>query len=264
MRRWQRVGLVSGGAAVAVAAGVVGARLARTGASDRAARAVPSIAATTTTTRASTTTTRPASTTSAPVAPRFVSRPASGLASPDTPATRATPPPTQPVSPWPAGTVVSSGTMQGSIVFTPDTAPDGTKMSYVATITNPTDHWVFVPLNAWSGFSVYLWTPETEADDYSTPMIAAGVPPTAPEFQHTTPDGPKTGLLLAPHGSFRFSGHAYNSVEYGYATGDYVAHADIILTPPGVPDAVSKVARDAGTFTVIVPSPTTTTADPSA
>ena len=152
--------------------------------------------------------------------------------------------------------------MQGTIVFTPATAPEGTTMSYVATITNPADRWLFVPLNPWSGFSIYLWTPETEAD-YSTPVIVAGVPPTAPEFQHSTPAGPKTGLLLAPHGSYSFSGRASNTVEYDYATADYVAHADIIFTPPGVADAIGKVARDAGTFTVLVPS-TTTTADPSA
>jgi len=135
-------------------------------------------------------------------------------------------------------------------------------MAYVATITSPADHWLFVPIDAWSGFSIYLWTPETEAD-FSIPIIVNGVSPSAPELQHSTPAGPETGLLLAPHGSFSFSGHAANTVEYGYATADYVAHADIIFTPPGVADAIGKIARDAGTFTVLVPT-TTTTTEPSA
>jgi hypothetical protein len=90
-----------------------------------------------------------------------------------------------------------------------------------------------------------------------------GVDSTAPEFQHATPAGPKTGLLLAPHGSYTFSGRANNDIEYGAST-DYVGHADIIFSPPGVPDAIGKVARDAGAFTVLVPLATTTTGAPTA
>jgi hypothetical protein len=121
---------------------------------------------------------------------------------------------------------------------------------------------LFVPLNDWSGFTVYLWTPQTE-DDYRIPRIVKGVDPTAPEFQHETPAGPKMGLLLAPHGSYSFSGRAYNDVQ-DEANADYVGHADIIFTPPGVADAIGKVARDAGAFTVLVPPATTTTGAPTA
>ena len=170
--------------------------------------------------------------------------------------------PPDPASPWPAGTVVSDSGMQGSIVFSPATAPEGTMLSYVATLTNPADHWLFVPLDDWRAFSSYLWTPETE--DGAIPRIVNGVPSSAPEFQHSTSAGPRTGLLLPPHGSYSFGGRTDNAVEADDATTDDVAYADISFTPVGVADATGPIARDAGTFTVLVPPSSTTTTEISA
>jgi len=84
------------------------------------------------------------------------------------------------------------------------------------------------------------------------------------EFQHSTPAGPRTGLLLPPHGSYSFGGRTDNAVEADDATTDYVAYADISFTPVGVADATGPIARDAGTFTVLVPPSTTTTTEISA
>ncbi len=265
MNRRRRTALLAGGVALVVGAGVTVALAWPSSRSGRRTRAL--VVSTTTTARpVATATARRATTTSAPAPRQLAAHGVPAVPLPDVVSTPRRPRPTPtispPASPWPPGTVVAYDGMQGSITFSPDTAPVGTVMSYVATITNPADHWLFVPLTDWGAFSIYLWTPQTE-DGGTIPVIAKGVDPTAPEFQHSTPAGPRLGLLLAPHGSYTFSGRASNAVLYDWDT-DYVAHADIIFTPVGVADARYKVARDVGTFTVLVPSSTTTATDPSA
>jgi hypothetical protein len=261
MNRRPRIALLAGGVALVIAAVVASALAWPYGHGSGRARRSAEESTTTVTTARHPATTRHPSTTAVIPGPRLVAHTPTAVPAATAPTTSAAP--SRAGSPWPPGTVVSSGDMQGSITFSPVTAPEGTVMSYIATITNPADHWLFVPLSVWGAFSIYLWTPETEADD-ATPYIPSGVAPTAPEFQHMTPAGPQIGLLLAPHGSYSFAGRASNNVEYDYASADYVGHADIIFTPPGVADTVAKVARDAGTFTVLVPPATTTTTEPSA
>ncbi len=163
-------------------------------------------------------------------------------------------------SPWPPGTIVGVAAFRqltGTIAFTPREAVSGTQLAYTATLTNPNEHWLFVAMDAFSGLSVYLYTPGTE-DSNLIPRIVNGPNGSAEEFRHQTMQGLETGLLLAPHASYQFSGQAYNGIE-SWATTDYVAFADIISTPPGVADAAGEIVRDAGTFRVLVPPPPTTT-----
>ena len=158
-------------------------------------------------------------------------------------------------SPLPPGTRTGFVKLDGTVEFTPAEADSGARMSYTATLTNPFDQWVFEA--ATEGLSLYLYTPATEESDMG-PYIVGGVPSSAPELRHQTPTGLEIGLLLAPHASYTFSGQALNTVE-SFATSDYEARADIILTPPGVADVVGQIVRDAGSFRVLVPPPTTTT-----
>ena len=215
-----------------------------------------------------TTTTNATAASTSPTATRAVVRrsaapsPTAGLLGDPGPTTTPVSPPPPPATTVPAGSPLPAGTrtgfvkLDGTVEFTPAEAVSGSRMSYTATLTNPFDQWVFEA--ATEGLSLYLYTPATEESGMG-PYIVGGVPSSAPELRHQTPTGLEIGLLLAPHASYAFSGQAFNTVE-SFATSDYEARADIILTPPGVADVVGQIVRDAGSFRVLVPPPTTTTA----
>jgi hypothetical protein len=169
------------------------------------------------------------------------------------PTTTTTPPES---SPWPPGTVVGylGDLTTGTIEFSPSSAPSGASLAFTATLTNPSDHWVFGSVD-YRGLALYLHTPNTE---YDIPHITKGVWGTAPEFQHQTPQGLQQGLLLAPHASYSFSNDCGNEIEY-YATADYVVQADIIYAPVGVANGTGTIVADAGSFTVTIPPAGSTT-----
>jgi hypothetical protein len=263
--RRPRVIFFAGGAA-ALGAAVVGvALLARSGPSHLRPRAAPSTATTTTTRRApATTTTAWRPTTMAPVAtPRLVSHPAPPAATP-----RPSPTTTQPPAPWPPpGTLTDVKYLSGSMVFTPSTFVSGSAFSYTATLTNTTDDWLYIPLEdvSWHGFWIYLHSEYTD-EEYDIPSGLAGVDATAPEFQHETPAGHRNGLLLPPNGSYSFSRSFRAGRPDPNLFADTLMHADIQFVEPGVPDPrLSKIARNSGSFTVLLPPASTTTTEvPSA
>jgi len=267
VNRRQRVAIVAGGAALAIAALVAGALAWPSGhGSHRAGRSAEAHATTPTTTLRRTTTTRRRVTfTTAPPIP--IPATAHGRAPPPVtsigaPATTAAPGP-----PWPPGTLSDVKYLHGSIVFTPSEFVSGSAFSYTATLTNVTDHWLYIPLEdvSWRGFWIYLHSEYTD-EEYDIPSGLPGVDSTAPEFQHETPAGPRNGLLLPPDGSYRFARSFAAGRPDPNITEDTVMHADIQFVEPGVPDPrLSKIARDAGSYTVLVPTTTTTTTtDPSA
>jgi hypothetical protein len=79
---------------------------------------------------------------------------------------------------------------------------------------------------------------------------------TAPVLQHETPQGVETGLLLAPHASFRYSGSWKGSVDET-ATSDYIAYAEAILDP-GYGQSFDTVPGAPASITIVVPQRTTT------
>jgi len=152
--------------------------------------------------------------------------------------------------------------LHGSIAFTPATFVSGSAFSYTARLTNTTDHWLYIPLGdvSWHGFWIYLHSEYTD-EEYDIPGGLAGVDSTAPEFRHDTPAGVRNGLLLPPNGSYGFSRSFRAGRPDPNLFADTLMHADIAFVSPGVPDPrLSEVARDAGSFTVLMPPSTTTTA----
>ena len=83
---------------------------------------------------------------------------------------------------------------------------------------------------------------------------------------HETPAGNRNGLLLPPNGSYSFSRSFCAGRPDPNLFADTLMHADIQFVEPGVPDPrLSKIARNAGSFTVLLPlASTTTTGVPSA
>ena len=267
MNRRHRIAISAGAATRTIAAVGAGALAWPSGhRSHRAGRSVEAHAATSTTTSRRTTATRRRVTfTTAPPIPIPVT--AHGSAPPPVSSIRAPTTTAASGSPWPPGTLSSVKYLHGSIVFTPSEFVSGSAFSYTATLTNVTDHWLYIPLEdvSWHGFWIYLHSEYTD-EEYDIPSGLAGVDSTAPEFQHETPAGPRNGLLLPPHGSYSFSRSFAAGRPDPNITEDTVMHADIQFVEPGVPDPrLSKIARDAGSYTVLVPRTTsTTTTDPSA
>jgi hypothetical protein len=251
--------VVVGIAALAMVAAVAGVALASGGNSpDRVSVRAAANDPTSTSTLASTTALSP-TTTSAPREVTSAAEPSPSTAgtssSPtaDTGAESTTtgpPPPDPDASPWPEGTTMGLVGLDGNVEFTPATAVEGTSRAFIATLVNPTDHWVFGEVG-YRGLALHLYS---HYDEYAIPTIVEGYAPgTAPEFQHETPAGPVIGLLLAPHASYSFSGR----VRAGdpCATTDYVVHADIIHAPVGVATAIGQIVTGAGSYTVTDPTP---------
>jgi hypothetical protein len=116
-------------------------------------------------------------------------------------------------SPWPPGTVIDPRNLTAKVIFDPPEAHFDEPMAYTATITNPNDHWTFSDFVGPAGDRVIYIGIEVGWNANGLFVIARQADPV---FRHETAQGPRTGLLLAPHASQTFTGHiqGYNNLGF--------------------------------------------------
>jgi hypothetical protein len=151
-------------------------------------------------------------TTAAPVGPESpettLALPASGaLPGSGTTVTTAAP------SPWPAGTILGSSTLTAHVTFDPNIAILDNPIAYTATITNPNDQWLFYDFTPVDNSEIAYVGLEVGWNANGLYVVAQQ---SDPVFQHQTAQGPRTGLLLAPHATQTFTGHIQGYSELGY------------------------------------------------
>jgi len=158
-------------------------------------------------------------------------------------------------SPWPPGTLTGSQShLTATIAFADSTVTQGTPLKWSVAISNPDDAWAFWGFLPYNYLGAYLYSAATDGMSVIKSDAVAG---TVAEFQHQTQQGVMTGLLLAPHATYRYSG-SYNGTVDHTATTDYVVHAAAILDP-GYGQGLGAWPGPRAAITIIVPPKTETT-----